>query len=95
MEEVKTYGITEANRRGISGCVKDAETFGAVILKRDSVPVALLLPLNFHTFLNSITPMMGMIENDINNNSIPIGFENYALKLRDFINEFKKMPFET
>jgi len=89
MEQIKTYGITEANRRGISGCVKDAERDGAVLLRRDKVPVCLMMPLSITGISKFISGLEKVIINDIESNTIPTGMEEYVDALSSFIKIMK------
>lgn len=83
--EIKTYGITEANKRGLSGVVKDSERDGLVMLRRDSIPVALIVPLNLVGLKKFFDIFSDAIATDIKMDKVPEELKAYTEVLTTFI----------
>ena len=93
IDVAKMYSISEANKRGISGCVKDCDKDGVLMLKRDGVPVAMLVPLSLAGAGRFINIFEKMISEDIESNDVPVELKEYADSILSFMN-FMKLQIE-
>lgn len=89
VDVAKMYSISEAAKKGISGCVKDCDRDGILILKRDGVPVTLLVPLSLAGAGRFINIFEKMISEDIESNDVPTELKEYADSILSFMNYMK------
>jgi hypothetical protein len=85
MKDIITYGITEANNRGISGVVKDSEENGLVMLKRNKIPVAMIVPLTVPGYVKYIQLLEKLMDIDMVNKNVPDDFFSISHILRGLL----------
>ena len=84
--EITTYTVTEGVNKGLSKMIRDTEENGIVMIKRDGVPVVMMLALGSEGYWKFLKTFNEMTDRDIATQSIPADKLSYVYLMKGLLN---------